>query len=1477
MSQPNPYTANVNRAKTKKWVEAKSYSYDGDDWGEVDDYDEYGGYDDPEPEPTPKPTGLRQRGQSASQVPQEAYDSRQDLYQSPLDSRQPYGNLSGPPQQQYGGRSFTNPQPQQNPPIVRTNSFNRDDERRAFSAGGAQQLLNDGTPAEYNAPPPQRQTTSAHDFQPGQPHNYPVQAQPGIARPPVHVQGRSSMEAPARYGEQAPFAGGNYRGGAQPDQARQPGTGSRTQSMTSNNSGLEFHNRRDFSPSAMPPPLQTRGSPSPHRPDSSSSSRHPPRKSSLGQESAPVVPIPTQAHPLPPARDAVDEDHTTRDRAGSGAGKPLPFVRPADIYKRMQEEKEKERQSQESSRPSMEGILGRPNEKPALLKSHDSESGQRLKPALDPVTERKSEYGMEGLNLGDQEKSGERPSTSSKSFNFPKRATNNSSSAPQSSLGPVLPDVSRVSGFGESFFGSTGSTGDDTRGSLLNFGNSSFSQPSHQEDQTPTESGLQHQPSLGFTSAVHQAFDKAEDQVPPTPSSTQGSSVWRSASGGTSTVSPIISRGPSTATDNWNSRLPGIDNVSTPMIPERPEESSSRPLSSDSLGTPTQVARKPSPSQKISPQEAEERPPSFIPGYRRNSDTPSPDNSPRRTPALETNRRLRQPQEVELAATTPTEPSLSADNTSQISEPESEEETTNRQPADAAIRHSQEQSVDTQSVHEKLVRSPDTTGPSTSPVYDHLRGRTDSSSSSKVRNLADRFETASRPGSAHSTTPRASILGVNAQRKDDLAPPRPLIDHKESFRPHLPGGWESSASIAPAAALKPPQAPATQLEVDQNTPIGKPTPNTTDISSPSTMDSSSAADDHPSSVTQIKDASEEAFAAVAAAGSALVGAFGAAVGMEHSDSNTKSTPKAFTNKQLPVQPSEDYNVPSSGRGALNPEAAKPHVPLVSDEASTAAPTPLAKNTPEERAEPSQNSDYFPSSPPGKNVESGAYAVDEPRQQLPALPLLNTDSGSEQYESDRLRKEIVRELTPMSASEPTTAETDYSNYQPTLSTNPSVTRPGHESGVLPKEYESYWNDANSDDERDDSQGELAEAESATTAERPEGAAVVVKPLQLSQDHDPVPPASAAPEARTQERPGMLPHRFSWEQPLQEFSAEAEPIQEQSAAPTSSFLKSAVYPEGHSFQRQLDPSDNYAASTVRTVTNAGTDESSNVPDKDLPVPEARIADRQHGMVDSEKELPNHPSGLEVAPPTVEKQHDDPLISGHADEWSTTSLQGPASERRQGQETESPRPEPSTLANPSPSAQIVDLPPMPPPANVQPKISAFREILALKSPTDRIRAYNETRDQFANLNTGLAHWLAATTNDLPEHGDLVTSSGRPVPNFQGHRLSPSRSKLGGLLPVGGQTSQQPYFQQYLNASPGQTSVQDGNAGSGVGGGSPQGFAPPGGAGGKLSSQQVQAKGKDLLHTAGVFGGKANVAAKGLFSKGKSKLRAASGNEKV
>ncbi|KAI0172980.1 hypothetical protein GGR52DRAFT_430342 [Hypoxylon sp. FL1284] len=57
-STPNTYKTNVNRTKTRKWVEAKVQNYDGDDWGNEyeDEYDE----PEQEPPPTSRVTSLRQ-------------------------------------------------------------------------------------------------------------------------------------------------------------------------------------------------------------------------------------------------------------------------------------------------------------------------------------------------------------------------------------------------------------------------------------------------------------------------------------------------------------------------------------------------------------------------------------------------------------------------------------------------------------------------------------------------------------------------------------------------------------------------------------------------------------------------------------------------------------------------------------------------------------------------------------------------------------------------------------------------------------------------------------------------------------------------------------------------------------------------------------------------------------------------------------------------------------------------------------------------------------------------------------------------------------------------------------------------------------------------------------------------------------------------------------------------------------------------
>lgn len=1501
MSQPNAvgghptsYNTNINRAKTKKWLDAKTVSYDGDDWGDDDEYDGYGAYD--EPDPAPKPTGLRQRGQSATRPPQEGYGAGSEVYQPPVDGRQPYDNTSGTlPHHQYGGRSTTNPQSQGQPAVLRKSSFDQGDERRAFSAGGLQTGI--GGPTVSNQTPlSQAPYSASQDFQSSPMHpNQQMQAQPNVARPDIHIPTRSSMDAQSRHSDQPHSAGSALRGPQFLDQQRQ---GSRTHSMTSNNSSLDFNNRRDFSPSAMPPPLHTRGSPSPHsNPDSRSSSRHPPRKSSLSQENPPTLPFPTQGPPLITASDLEEDLPVARERAGSGTGKPLPFVRPADIYKRMQEEKEKEkeRKSQESSRLSIDSLIAKQNDPSTPNKPQESEPPQRLKPTLEPVSERKSEYGMEGLNISASMTPEERRPTTSKKFELPNRASNTSSKPSTSSLPQMLPDVSRVSGFGESFFESTGTSGGSFSDTVLNFAGASSKPPSQELRQTAPEKDLRNQPSLGFTSAVHQAFDKAEEQVPQTPSSATGSTVGRSASGGTSVVSPIISRGPSAATG----RLPGIADVTTATIAEGPEESNSRPRSSGSPSTLRQYERGPSPTQAIAPESAESPPQSFIPGHRRDLSTPSPDNSPARTPAVESIRQLRQPQEVEIAAATPTDAGFSTSSSSQNSEIAQEDHPVGTRAPDAPLAVSNHQTVGTHAGASNSSTMPDQTLPST-PVSQHSRNRTDSSSSNRVRNLADKFDSGSRPGSAHSTTPRASLLSNATQKKDEIAPPRPIADRMESFRPHLPGGWESSASIAPAPVAKGSESRAIRQKPEQIDSSAAFDPTSITTSTEPDGDQSISPTKPSSSVSQIKDATEEAFSALAEAGSALTGAFAAAVGMDHHDSSTESTAgkQAFRGQPEDRRPNtRDHSTHSNT--VVHPEASRTFLPdITNDEMSSEAPTPLLQNAETRPSATSKDPEYFPSPLSVANASDTPTTNSRdapPAKQQPMLPLLTTDTKPGQYESDRLRKEIVRELTPMSPSEPTTAETDYSNYQDSrVSTNPSLSRPGHESGVIPKEYESYWNDGNSDDELSEDSPEPSRLKHAASTQGQEAASLsgdLLRPT-IPKQQAPLPPvpqeqpakglsepvnlALNAQEEPAQERTRTLPHRFSWEQPLHDLSAGPAPSQEPTAAPTSEFLKSAIYPEGQSFQPQVGTSENQGTYPIQTGPSLSMDEPPKPPEKYNRIPHSENkTSPQWEQPDSEKELPVDPPGLEVSSSVGERVRDEPLISGHEDNVNTLAQPSPIDSYNTRSE-EHPLPEPpqqgtvpSAAPNTYPGNYI--LPTLPP------KIPAFREIVALKTPAERIRGFNEARDQFARLPVGLQAWVDEALRQLPEHEDLLTPSGRPFPSPQGHKSSPSRSKLGGLVSGGGQAGQISHQQQYLNVST-QPAVFNGPPQSNpISGGSPQAYSPSGGSSGKISSQQVQAKGKDLLHTAGVFGGKANVAAKGLFSKGKSKFRAASGAEKV
>lgn len=146
-------------------------------------------------------------------------------------------------------------------------------------------------------------------------------------------------------------------------------------------------------------------------------------------------------------------------------------------------------------------------------------------------------------------------------------------------------------------------------------------------------------------------------------------------------------------------------------------------------------------------------------------------------------------------------------------------------------------------------------------------------------------------------------------------------------------------------------------------------------------------------------------------------------------------------------------------------------------------------------------------------------------------------------------------------------------------------------------------------------------------------------------------------------------------------------------------------------------------------------------------------------------------------------------------------------------------------------------------------FKEIMGLATAEERIERYEESRSSFATSESGLDEWIATMKNQHPEHANASGSfSGAGAP---ARTPSPSGSHPSG---------QQPYYQQYLNASnPNQSTPS--TARSRLAGLGEQAQAAAGSAFGH-SGNQIGHKGKEFMQSAGKMG-------KGLFSKGRSKLR--------
>lgn len=1648
--QPTSFRTNVNRAKTKRWVEAPSYSYDGDDWGEVDDYDEYGGYDEPpNPSEPPTTTGLSQQGQSINQPPANSYDGGHGPHQDLTnDGRRPYGDLSGqPPVQQHnhGSRSATNPgPPHQNLQMARSNSFDRGDERRVFSAAGSQYGMGSASDAptpihQERNPVINQQTGNATNFttvavSQGSYRTPPPHLQPsrqGPPGPPLQVQTGSSIRGQSQSSDRASSPAASYRGVSYSEQGRHPSSGSRAQSMTSNTSSLDFHGRRNFSPSAVPQPLHPHVSAGPQ--SASEATRFPPRKSSLSQQAPPYGMIGQETYPAP---EGSDEDSSPLNPASGSNTKPLPFVRPADIYKRMEEERQRERQSQDSARPSMDALMrqstdreasptpffppessrfegaGRPSRlQTNVVNTESASSNQYLEPNLNPVTEWKSEHGSNS-GLGNNY-SPITPHEGGDDAHLDSTAVQRGPNMTPSNVmldHPVLPAVSRISGFGSSLFKTLESGQDhDSRASdteAVDLPPSSDSQ--HPPRDAPTDT-LQHQPSLGFRAVVNQAFD---DQIPPTPSSLADSSVVRTNSESTSGVSPIMSRGPSAAAAHPvmkdREAVPG----GTRTITEALDEDSSRPTSTSTVSPPKLNERKPSPSLAIPGDSGALGQPSFTLGHRRKISTPSPVGSPARTAALEIKRPMRQPEEVELAMATPIEADWGTDQASSLWENARDHDysggtdyTTREADIVSAINESAEGQIPVTADAVKDARSsflesrPNNHSETpTAPVASPSILRAESPGKNRVRDLAGMFESGShsKSGSEHSSPLRGNSFHTNTLVFDDSTS-RPAAGRLESFRPRLPGGWESFASTAPSIApyvsnSGKESGTSANPAAERNSTISNSRYENTndDIDvTPTTVKRSLSKSEHDYD-GRSGSTLEDPFSTVAAAGSALAGAFAAAVGLGSGEDKTDKEPENLAKSNLDNMV-EDFGA-ARGRSAslqntaIHPEASRPlNQESTGDSASSDAPTPPPKDTPLSGHDSSADAGYFAHIEPLKNRPRSQITTSDqatPPARPPMLPYMSTDVKPQDLESDRLRKEIVRTLSPITYAEQASDPSSHSQDQP-LSNDTSLRSQGHDSMVIPSEYDSYWNEPHSDDGLSPRPSVYSGyPEQTPSVSHPQGQALTQNSEQstVNHGHDRALSAPIDEKQQTEEDmptpPAALSHRFSWEQEPAQLVAKSgtetqgnlqslgtDPIantdnireeqdmalnkpqettlfQDRQYSTTRDTTKAEeitqVSPElpatdqgsgtglsGHTMnlwgptampEARDDTVSQHSISFNGTRQARG--DGGNPETVDSPVygqiststenrPEATQMQSSHDQYSSDP-YANHPyaddthplplqRGFEGQSSDIRSFHNPESSPQHAMKSLPSDVQAfnykepspqqePEDQYGEAQATEnllstSTQHNPHDLMNTADNhnqqsfAHRDNLPPLPPPpSGTQPRIPAFREILALHSAADRIKAYNATREQFANMDTGLAHWIAVTASETPEHADLLSIVGEPSAAPASSSTTPTRGKTTGLRFPGAQPAQQPYYQQYLNASsqpttPGSTSASPGYSELPE----RQNFASSGGSG------RVQAKGKDLLKNAGVFGGKANVAAKGLFSKGKSKFRGSSGGDKV
>jgi hypothetical protein len=1005
-----------------------------------------------------------------------------------------------------------------------------------------------------------------------------------------------------------------------PDSSSQLGS-ARLPSASSDLSSTNPEHRRDFSPSALPTPLRAGGSPAVTSP----TGQFPPRQASSGvaQHASPTEP------PLP-------------------ASPPTTFIRPADIWKRHMEEEQ--RRSTESQPQSVDSNH-----------SQDLTSPAQAKAPLETLSESKVEYGLPEL-----------PSVTAPATSGPGLRS--------SFAGLAMPEgLGGGTDFGDEFWSST--MGGSSAGGMTATAPASTLSPISE----PHDPSLQHQPSLGFTSLVHQAFDTThgfskQDSLRSQTEATD-SSISRSNTTGTSDISPIMSRVPSSAAAG--AKL-AERRQATPVIEEEVEGGSRRTSQATEGNIPI----------------------GFTPGYRRDLTTPSPNNSPARSPAVETNSQF---PTRGVAAEVGVNNLITQALDPGARETDIVEAIASSPDKDAAFLASSEKAAQT-----AFLESHKSDIPAASPKIT----RAESPSKGRVADLAGKFD--DRPNArrasvesweADSVTSKRSVSPVKDEAPITLKPvafERPPTERELSFRPKLPGGFESYASERSNSPVH------TTGSIPQSVDSAPAPPAKDDSGQLSDVDFTPTSAKHSVKGKDLTTSNAGPMAALAAAGAAMGEAFRKSLGADD---------------ELPTSAQSGDRL----RGDVYSRPAPP----VRSETSTSSlpPTPLPKD------------DELPPLAPLKD-RSKITETTEVISPIPARPAFDTqqsmDSGSGDFESDRLRREIVRSLSP---------EGDH--RLSALAEDSAAARAGDRtSNAIPSEYDSYWNASNDEKEK-------------VSTESPSKDAPTTIYLPVS------PPESRAKSTS----PNYLDKRFSWEKREDEEAAAA-------AVAAGAIIGGGAALAAH--QASATSSASHPEPTSSSATRHDEHSSTLEPQVDPLSLNPKLSGEGLHIVNAE------PGEL---PTPVET-----TISSNRFSHMAPELYVPP-ERELGVHGGL-----SPIANEPPSP-ISPIPTSPaghrPPSGARPKTgeevrpASFREILAIKSTPARIAKYEETRYQFANTNTGLDNWLSRTLAAKPEHRDVATAAHRPAFN-PGSQVGPRHKTTPSLSRVFTKADHSPVTSTYADSGP-------------------------------------------------------------------------------